>query len=73
MNTKQILGLVLFMVFLFISVIDFVIFFRAGTLTSIEQIAALLNTTITLNLISKLLIVIMFGLIFLWPEEKDTS
>ena len=71
MKAKQILGLVLFMIFLFVSVIDFVIFLRAGTLTTIDQLVGVLNISTTLNLISKLLIVAMFGMIFLWSEEKS--
>ena len=71
MKTKQILGLVLFMIFLLVSVIDLMLFLRAGTLTTIEQIAAVLSYTTTLNLIGKLLIVTMFGVIFIWSEENS--
>lgn len=54
-----------------VSVIDFVLFLRAGALTTIEQLAAVLDLTTKLNLISKLLILSMFGVIFLFPEEKS--
>ena len=71
MKTKQLLGLVLFMIFLFVSVIDFALFLRAGTLTTIQQLAWALDFTTKLNLISKLLILSMFGVIFLFPEDES--
>jgi hypothetical protein len=71
MKTKQLLGLVLFMVFLLVSVIDFVGYLAAGTFTTIEQLVAFLDISTKLNLISKVLILSMFGVIFLFPEEKQ--
>jgi hypothetical protein len=71
MKTKQTLGLVLFMLFLLVSIIEFMLFFRAGALTTIEQLTAILNITTKLNLISKLLILSMFGVIFLFPEDES--
>ena len=71
MNTRQILGFVFFAAYLFISVIDIMFYFRAGALTTIEQIAALLDISAKLNFASKILVVCMFGLVFIPGEEKE--
>lgn len=65
-TNKKNIGLILFFVFLLLTVVEFIFFLRVGnTVLNLEQVFYFLDLFSKIGLISKMLIVAMFGLIFI--------
>lgn len=61
---KQTIGFILFLVYLFLSVIDFVFVLGMSSVTRIEELIRILGLSSQIGLVSKLIVLAMFGLLF---------